>query len=63
MILILINSGDEKMADYQKMYSTLFNEITDVIEKLKQAQQKTEDIYIEEGEKDNIIIIKPKLKE
>ncbi len=51
------------MADYQKMYSTLFNEITDVIEKLKQAQQKTEDIYIEEGEKDSIIIIKPKSKE
>lgn len=42
------------MADYKKMYLRLFNEVTDALEdldkisvKLKQAQQKCEDIYIE----------------
>ena len=45
--------------DYQKMYITLFNAITDAIENIEnlnygtakklliQAQQKTEDLYIE----------------
>ena len=31
---------------YKKMYFELFNEVTDVIEKLKLAQQKCEDLYI-----------------
>ena len=46
------------MEDYQKMYTTLFNAITDALEKIEgqnygdakelliAAQQKTEDIYI-----------------
>lgn len=34
------------MADYQKMYSTLFNAITDAIHVLQQAQQTTEEMYI-----------------
>ena len=46
------------MPDYQKMYTTLFNAITDAIEKIQQrncaaaekiliqAQQETEELYI-----------------
>jgi hypothetical protein len=47
------------MPDYQKMYTTLFNAVTDTIEQLKsahsdsalltltRAQQETEDIYLQ----------------
>ena len=47
------------MPDYQKMYTTLFNAITDALEELEKqnvglaremliaAQQKTEEMYIE----------------
>ena len=34
------------MIDYQKMYYELFNEITDVIEKLKEIQLNAEERYI-----------------
>ena len=46
------------MTDYQKMYTTLFNAVTDALEKMEvqnngdakelpiSAQQKTEEIYI-----------------
>lgn len=34
------------MADYQEMYLTLFNAITDAIHVLQQAQQTTEEMYI-----------------
>ena len=46
------------MPDYQKMYTTLFNAVTNAIEKIQQrscvaaekiliqAQQETEDLYI-----------------
>ncbi len=34
------------MSIYKKMYFELFNEVTDVIEKLQKAQQKCEEIYI-----------------
>lgn len=33
------------MADYQKMYYALFNDVTDAITKLQQAQQRTEEMY------------------
>ena len=35
------------MADYKKMYFELFNTITDVIEQLKEAQQKNRSIIYE----------------
>lgn len=35
------------MVDYKTMYECLFNAITDVIEILQKAQQKTENLYIE----------------
>lgn len=34
------------MADYQKMYLRLFNQVTDAIALLQQAQQETEELYI-----------------
>ncbi|MFI3312243.1 MAG: hypothetical protein R3Y62_00010 [Eubacteriales bacterium] len=40
------------MPDYQKMYTTLFNQITSVIEELQEIQQKTEEMYVIEGEND-----------
>ena len=33
------------MTDYKKMYTTLFNTMTDAITLLQDAQQKTEDMY------------------
>ena len=38
------------MPDYQKMYLSLFNAVTDAIELLQKAQQDAEEIYISEGE-------------
>lgn len=35
------------MADYEKMYHTLFNSVTNAIELLKKAQLTTEEIYLE----------------
>ena len=37
------------MPDYQKMYHLLFNDVTDAITRLQQAQQKTEQIYVEDA--------------
>ena len=34
------------MEDYKEMYLSLFNAITDEIERLKELQQKVEEIYI-----------------
>ncbi len=41
------------MADYEKMYYGLFNEITDVIETLVKAQQKTEEMYVLSADEEN----------
>lgn len=38
------------MPDYQKMYHALFNDVTDAISKLQQAQQKTEEMYMDSKE-------------
>lgn len=38
------------MPDYRKMYSLLFNEITNVIEQLRRIQIKTEELYMESEE-------------
>ena len=34
------------MADYKKMYDSLFNDVTDAISLLQRAQQKTEELFI-----------------
>ena len=34
------------MPDYEKMYTTLFNAITNAIHTLQQAQQEVEEMYI-----------------
>ena len=39
------------MADYKSMYHALFNEITDVIDRLIAVQRMCEDIYIYPGRK------------
>ena len=35
------------MADYKHMYLKLFNEVTDIIEKLQNIQQQCEEIFIQ----------------
>ena len=41
------------MPDYKKMYYTLFNKITDVIEELKEVQCEVEELYIESCEEED----------
>jgi len=43
------------MPDYQKMYTTLFNKITDVIGDLQKVQQICEDIYIDSSPRLGIV--------
>jgi phosphohistidine phosphatase SixA len=38
------------MADYQHMYSVLFNKITDVIEQLQELQNRTEELFVHSHE-------------
>lgn len=38
------------MPDYHKMYHSLFNDVTDTITKLQDAQQKTEEMYMNSPE-------------
>lgn len=38
------------MPDYQRMYTTLFNAVTDAIRELQKSQQTTEEIYISSEE-------------
>jgi len=38
------------MPDYQKMYHSLFNDVTDAVTKLQNAQQKTEEMYMDSKE-------------
>lgn len=51
--------GVKKLADYKKMYTTLFNKITDVIEELQEVQKETEDLYIDSPEP-KLVDFKPK---
>ena len=46
------------MPDYKKMYLELFNSITNAIEILKEAQIKSEDMYINSEEENNILKIR-----
>ena len=50
------------MADYKKMYTTLFNKITEVIEELQKIQQETEELYVN-SEEPQIFEIKPDNKD
>lgn len=38
------------MPDYQKMYLALFNDVTDIIHELQEAQRKTEKMYIDSND-------------
>ena len=44
---------EKTMPDYKKMYYTLFNKITDVIEELKEVQCEVEELYIESCEEED----------
>jgi len=44
------------IVDYQKMYTKLFNKITDVICELQEVQRETEEIYINSGEPTLIVL-------
>ena len=36
------------MQNYEKMYTTLFQKITEVVNQLQEIQQQTEEMYIEQ---------------
>ena len=38
------------MADYKRMYATMFYKITQIIEEWKELQQETEEIYLSTDE-------------
>ena len=40
------------MPDYKEMYFKLFNQITDMVQLLQQAQRETEALFIESGEEE-----------
>ena len=42
------------MPDYEKMYHTLFNAVTDAIEVLQQAQLEAEELYLSGDEPEQI---------
>lgn len=42
--------------DYQKLYSKLFNGITDTIEQLKELQIQAEEDYLQMGEEENKVV-------
>ena len=43
------------MTDYKDMYYKLFNQLTDVIEQLKEIQKKAEEMYINANSEDDCI--------
>ena len=45
--------------DYQKLYSKLFNGITDTIERLKELQVQVEEDYLQLGEENKVIKLRP----
>lgn len=50
------------MADYKKMYHSLFNAVSDAVELLQKAQRDTEEMYIS-GKDAEITLIYDKNKE
>ena len=43
------------MTDYKELYYQLFNEVTDVIEKLKEIQCKMEDLHAKTGNEEEYV--------
>ena len=46
------------MVDFNKMYATLFNAVTDAINILQKAQAETEELYISQEDKPNLVLLK-----
>ena len=49
------------MPDYKGMYKELFGAVTEAIEILKEAQVKTEEMYILSGENDDNKVVELKI--
>lgn len=47
------------MPDYKEMYLTLFHETTKAIHILQAAQQKTEELYLDDDLVDRLIVLTP----
>ncbi len=45
------------MPDYKKMYTNLFNKVTDIIEELQKAQKETEELYIQSYDTEPVELI------
>lgn len=50
------------MSDYEKMYSVLFNKITDIVEELKEVQQLTEEMFMKQDH-NRIVLLTNKEKD
>ena len=48
------------MPDYKALYLNLYNNVTDTIERLKQAQQEAEEKYMSE---EPVVVLYPKAQE
>ncbi|MCO1600945.1 hypothetical protein [Desulfosporosinus nitroreducens] len=44
------------MVDYNKMYSMLFNKMTDIIEEIQQIQRQTEDMFIHGKDRELVLL-------
>ena len=47
------------MPDYKEMYFTLFQATTKAITALQEAQQKTEQMYMDDDTENNLILLYP----
>lgn len=50
------------MPNYQKMYTKLFNQVSDVIEELQNVQRQTEQIYVDSADLELTIVKQSKKK-
>lgn len=51
------------MSDYEKMYSVLFNKITDIVEELEEVQQVTEEMFIKQNADGKVLFANKSKKE
>ncbi len=45
------------MDDYKEMYYTLFNKMTDIINEIKEVQQKTEEMFISQNHNPDLKLV------
>lgn len=49
------------MPNYQKLYLTLFNKMTDIMNEIQEAQQIAEELYLQSDEP-NLVMLNPHSK-